>query len=81
MWLLGCAVHTQDTSSSRLCPALDRGHEQAVFNSLPSGLRRQRTLALLAELSLATEGGFFVGSFFIEHWPFHCVAERVGNHL
>ena len=46
-----------------LCPKSDRGHEQAAFNSLSPGLRRQRTLALLAELSMATEGSFFVGTF------------------
>jgi len=71
-----CFVMTDDLAVvpeiARLCPEWrgvaaatpdDTGHDQGRFNALPAAARREATVRLVAELSLANEGLAFVGTF------------------
>jgi hypothetical protein len=46
-----------------LCDASERGHVQEKFNMQPAEIRRDNTLRMLAELTIAKHGTFFVGTF------------------
>lgn len=46
-----------------LCDSTSRGHAQKTFNNSNSNTRRMSTIAFLAELTMAAEAEFFVGTY------------------
>jgi hypothetical protein len=46
-----------------LCEPVERGHVQDAFNARSAEARRDSMLRLLAELAIAKDGAFFVGTF------------------
>ena len=53
----------RDLNFFSLCLPDSRGHDQNIFNSSSSPSRKINTINLLADLNLAMEGVFFVGTF------------------
>jgi hypothetical protein len=52
-----------DLSFHSLCPPNRQGHLQKIFNKAPKETRRAEILRLLAELEMARNGEFFVGTY------------------